>query len=88
MYPGNQDKVKNMAVLYDGQVKMAHLAIAGSYSVNGVAALHTKILEERELKDFYEMRPTRQMVSLRDVSCFMLTHFLQTGSQTRLVTSG
>ena len=92
MYPGNQDKVKNMAVLYDGQVKMAHLAIAGSYSVNGVAALHTKILEERELKDFYEMRPeqfnTRQMVSLRDVSCFMLTHFLQTGSQTRSVTSG
>ena len=57
MYPGNQDKVKSMAVLYDGQVKMAHLAIAGSYSVNGVAALHTKILEERELKDFYEMRP-------------------------------
>ena len=57
MYPGNQDKVKNMAVLYDGQVKMAHLAIAGSCSVNGVAALHTKILEERELKDFYEMRP-------------------------------
>ena len=57
MYPGNQDKVKNMAILYDGQVKMARLAIAGSYSVNGVAALHTKILEERELKDFYEMRP-------------------------------
>ena len=57
MYPGNQDKVKNIAILYDGQVKMAHLAIAGSYSVNGVAALHTKILEERELKDFYEMRP-------------------------------
>ena len=57
MYPGNQDKVKNMAILYDGQVKVAHLAIAGSYSVNGVAALHTKILEERELKDFYEMRP-------------------------------
>ena len=57
MYPGNQDKVKNMAILYDGQVKMAHLAIVGSYSVNGVAALHTKILEERELKDFYEMRP-------------------------------
>ena len=51
MYPGNQDKVRSMAILYDGQVKMAHLAIAGSYSVNGVAALHTKILEERELKD-------------------------------------
>ena len=56
-YPDNQDKVKSMAIIYDGQVKMAHLAIAGSYSVNGVAALHTKILEERELKDFYEMRP-------------------------------
>lgn len=56
-YPGNQDKVKNMAILYDGQVKMAHLAIAGSYSVNGVAQLHTEILKKRELKDFYEMRP-------------------------------
>jgi starch phosphorylase len=57
MYPGNQDKVRSMAILYDGQVKMAHLAIAGSYSVNGVAALHTEILKKRELKDFYEMRP-------------------------------
>ena len=57
MYPGNQDKVRNMAILYDGQVKMAHLAIAGSYSVNGVAQLHTEILKKRELRDFYEMRP-------------------------------
>ncbi|MBR1675305.1 MAG: glycogen/starch/alpha-glucan phosphorylase [Eubacterium sp.] len=57
MYPGNQDKVKSMAILYDGQVKMAHLAIAGSFSVNGVAKLHTEILKKRELKDFYEMRP-------------------------------
>ncbi|MBD5095403.1 MAG: glycogen/starch/alpha-glucan phosphorylase [Lachnospiraceae bacterium] len=57
MYPGNQDKVRSMAVLYDGQVKMAHLAIAGSYSVNGVAQLHTDILKKRELKDFYEMKP-------------------------------
>ena len=56
-YPGDQSKVKNMAILYDGQVKMAHLAIAGSFSVNGVAKLHTEILEKRELKDFYEMRP-------------------------------
>ena len=56
-YPNNPEKVRNMAILYDGQVKMAHLAIAGSYSVNGVAALHTEILEKRELKDFYEMRP-------------------------------
>ncbi len=57
MYPGDQNKVRNMAVLYDGQVKMAHLAIAGSYSVNGVARLHTEILKKRELKDFYEMNP-------------------------------
>lgn len=56
-YPNNPEKVKNMAILYDGQVKMAHLAIAGSYSVNGVAELHTEILKKRELKDFYEMRP-------------------------------
>ena len=57
MYPGNQEKIKSMAILYDGQVKMAHLAIAGSYSVNGVARLHTEILKKRELKDFYEMNP-------------------------------
>ncbi|MBO4592326.1 MAG: glycogen/starch/alpha-glucan phosphorylase [Eubacterium sp.] len=56
-YPGQQDKVKSMAILYDGQVKMAHLAIAGSFSVNGVARLHTEILKKRELKDFYEMNP-------------------------------
>ena len=57
LYPGNQDKIKSMAILYDGQVKMAHLAIAGSFSVNGVAKLHTEILKKRELHDFYEMRP-------------------------------
>ncbi len=57
LYPGDQDKVRSMAILYDGQVKMAHLAIAGSYSVNGVARLHTEILKKRELKDFYEMNP-------------------------------
>lgn len=56
-YPNNPEKVKSMAILYDGQVKMAHLAIAGSFSVNGVAQLHTEILKKRELKDFYEMRP-------------------------------
>ena len=56
-YPGDQQKIASMAILYDGQVRMAHLAIAGSYSVNGVARLHTEILEKRELKDFYEMMP-------------------------------
>ena len=58
-YPGNYDKIKKMAILYDGQVRMAHLAIAGSYSVNGVARLHTDILKKRELKDFYEMMPEK-----------------------------
>ena len=56
-YPGDQDKIRTMAILYDGQVRMANLAIAGSFSVNGVARLHTEILEKRELKDFYSMMP-------------------------------
>lgn len=56
-YPGNQAKVANMAIIYDGQVKMAHMAIAGSFSVNGVAQLHTEILKSQTLKDFYEMTP-------------------------------
>lgn len=58
-YPNDPEKIKSMAIIYDGQVKMAHLAIAGSYSVNGVARLHTEILKKRELKDFYEMNPTQ-----------------------------
>ena len=58
-YPGNQEKVKKMAIIYDGQVKMAHMAIVGGYSVNGVARLHTEILEKQELKDFYEMMPEK-----------------------------
>ena len=58
-YPNNEEKVRKMAILYDGQVKMAHLAIAAGYSVNGVAALHTEILKKQELKDFYEMMPEK-----------------------------
>ena len=54
-----QDKVRSMAIMYDNQIKMAHLAIVGSYSVNGVAKLHTEILKKRELKDFYEMMPEK-----------------------------
>ena len=73
MYPGNEEKVRKMAILYDGQVRMAHLAIVGGFSVNGVARLHTEILKKQELKDFYEMMPSRSsiirpMVSRRDVS--------------------
>ncbi len=56
-YPGNQDKIRKMAIVYDGQIRMANLAIVGGYSVNGVARLHTEILKNQELKDFYEMYP-------------------------------
>ena len=58
-YPNDYDKVKSMAIIYDGQVKMAHLAIAASFSVNGVARLHTEILKNQELKDFYQMTPEK-----------------------------
>ena len=58
-YPGNEEKVKKMAILMDGQVKMAHLAIVAGYSVNGVAKLHTEILKNQELKDFYQVMPEK-----------------------------
>ena len=58
-YPGDQEKIRKMAIIYDGQVKMAHLAICAGYSVNGVAKLHTEILKKQELKDFYEMMPEK-----------------------------
>lgn len=58
-YPGDNHKVEKMAIVYDGQVKMAHLAICAGYSVNGVAKLHTEILKKQELKDFYEMFPEK-----------------------------
>ena len=59
MYPGNNEKVAKMAILYDGQVRMANLAICAGFSVNGVARLHTEILKNQELKDFYEMMPKK-----------------------------
>ena len=59
MYPGNEEKVRKMCILYNGQVRMAHLAIIAGYSVNGVARLHTEILKNQELKDFYEMMPEK-----------------------------
>ncbi len=64
-YPGNQEKIRKMAIVYDGQVKMAHLAIAAGYSVNGVARLHTEILKNQELKDFYEMMPEKFITQRR-----------------------
>ncbi len=58
-YPNQYSKVRNMAVLYEGQVRMANMAIVAGFSVNGVARLHTEILEKRELRDFYEMMPQK-----------------------------
>lgn len=58
-YPGNEEKVRKMAILYNGQVRMAHLAIVAGFSVNGVARLHTEILKNQELRDFYEMMPEK-----------------------------
>lgn len=58
-YPGNEEKIKKMAILWDNQVRMANMAIAAGYSVNGVARLHTEILKHQELKDFYEMMPEK-----------------------------
>lgn len=58
-YPGNEEKVRKMAILYNGQVRMAHLAIVAGFSVNGVARLHTEILKHQELRDFYEMMPEK-----------------------------
>lgn len=58
-FPGDMDKVRKMAIINDGQVKMAHLAIVAGFSVNGVARLHTEILKNQELHDFYEMFPEK-----------------------------
>jgi len=58
-YPGDESKIRSMAILYEGQVRMAPLAIVGSFSVNGVARLHTEILEKREFKDFFELSPEK-----------------------------
>ena len=58
-YPGNEEKVRKVAILRDNQVRMAHMAIIAGFSVNGVARLHTEILKNQELKDFYEMMPEK-----------------------------
>lgn len=58
-YPGDWDRIAKMAIIGDGRVRMAHLAIAGSYSVNGVAKVHTEIIKQREMKPFYEAFPEK-----------------------------
>ncbi|WP_078414132.1 glycogen/starch/alpha-glucan phosphorylase [Priestia abyssalis] len=58
-YPGDWRKIEQMAIIAHDMVKMAHLALVGSYRVNGVAKLHTEILKNREMKDFYEVYPEK-----------------------------
>ena len=58
-YTGQWDKISRMAIISDGYVKMANLAIVGSHSVNGVAKLHTEILKKREMADFYYLYPSK-----------------------------
>ena len=58
-YPNQPEKIKAMAILYEGQVRMANLAIVGGFSVNGVAKLHTEILKNQQLKDFYQLYPQK-----------------------------
>ena len=58
-YPGEWDRIREMAVIADGFVHMANLAVVGSYSVNGVAKIHTEILKKSVLKRFYEYSPSK-----------------------------
>ena len=58
-YPGDYSKIEKMAIIMDGQVKMANLAIVAGFSVNGVARLHTEILKNEQLRDFYQLWPEK-----------------------------
>ncbi len=58
-FGNDPQKIRDMAIIADGQIRMAYLAIVGSHSVNGVAALHTEILKKQELKNFYEIYPEK-----------------------------
>ena len=58
-YPGDLGKIQYMSIIGNGQVRMAWLAIVGSHKVNGVAALHTEILKNSELKDWYDLYPEK-----------------------------
>ncbi|MEZ6176797.1 MAG: glycogen/starch/alpha-glucan phosphorylase [Candidatus Scalinduaceae bacterium] len=58
-YCKDMDRVRRLSIVVDGKVKMAHLAIVGSHSINGVAELHTQILKEDVLRDFYEIFPEK-----------------------------
>lgn len=58
-YPGDWERIRHMAIVADGYVKMAHLAVVGSHSVNGVAKLHTEILKKQEMNNFCQFYPRK-----------------------------
>ena len=58
-FSGQENKILKMAIIGEGQIRMAHLAIVGSHSINGVAKLHTEILKKKEMKDFYYLYPSK-----------------------------
>lgn len=58
-FPGDQEKINRMAIVYDGQVRMAYMACCAAFSINGVAKIHTEILKKQTLKDFYELFPEK-----------------------------
>ena len=58
-FPGDQARKDRMAIIHDGQVRMAFMACAASFSINGVAKIHTEILKEQTLRDFYELTPEK-----------------------------
>ncbi|WP_078544364.1 glycogen/starch/alpha-glucan phosphorylase [Litchfieldia alkalitelluris] len=58
-YPGNWNHIEHMAIIAHDMVKMAHLAIVGTHSTNGVARIHSEILKHREMKNFYEIYPDK-----------------------------
>lgn len=91
-YGMDPEKLRRMAIIADGQIRMAYLAIVGSHSVNGVAALHTEILKHQELKDFYELYPEnsiiKQMVSPREDGSSMPTMVWQGSSLKPLAMAG
>ena len=82
-FPDDEEKVSRMAIVWDNQIRMANLAICAGFSVNGVAKLHTEILEKQELKDFYDMMPekfnNKQMVLHKEDFYYMEIHYLQIG---------
>ena len=69
----DDDLLNRVMIIKDGQVFMAHLAIVGSFSVNGVARLHTQILKEQEMKDFNFLYPHKFNNKTNGITCLLYT---------------